>query len=185
MIGHGSFQLTAQQVAQMIRHKLPVIIFLINNHGYTIEIRNGPYDNIKNWDYAGLIPLFNAEDGEGRSLRAINSGELAEALKVALANQAGPTLIECVIDRDDCTSHLVSWGRLVATASARPPRQCGGPCLPAPVVRSCGEHARRSGSRKVGRFIRQGPFGTRPLACEGGKMTATAEGNVDVWEKVE
>jgi pyruvate decarboxylase len=55
MIGDGSFQLTAQEVAQMIRRKLPVIIFLINNHGYTIEveIHDGPYNNIKNWDYAG------------------------------------------------------------------------------------------------------------------------------------
>ena len=124
LIGDGSFQLTAQEVAQMIRQKLPVIIFLINNHGYTIEveIHDGPYNNIKNWDYAGLIEAFNAEDGRGRGLRATNGAELAEAIKVALANRDGPTLIECVIDRDDCTSDLISWGRLVAAANARPPR---------------------------------------------------------------
>jgi len=124
LIGDGSFQLTAQEVAQMIRNRLPVIIFLINNHGYTIEveIHDGPYNNIKNWDYAGLIAAFNAEDGHGRGLRATNGGELADAIKVALANQDGPTLIECVIDRDDCTADLISWGRLVATANARPPR---------------------------------------------------------------
>ena len=40
----------------------------------------------------------------------------------ALANREGPTLIECMIDRDDCTSDLISWGRLVAPANARPPR---------------------------------------------------------------
>ena len=28
----------------------------------------------------------------------------------ALANREGPTLIECMIDRDDCTSDLISWG---------------------------------------------------------------------------
>jgi indolepyruvate decarboxylase len=124
MIGDGSFQLTAQEVAQMIRRKLPVIIFLINNHGYTIEveIHDGPYNNIKNWDYAGLIDAFNAEDGHGRGLRATTGGELAEAIKVALANKQGPTLIECVIDRDDCTADLISWGRLVSAANARPPR---------------------------------------------------------------
>jgi indolepyruvate decarboxylase len=124
LIGDGSFQLTAQEVAQMIRQKLPVIIFLINNHGYTIEveIHDGPYNNIKNWDYAGLIAAFNAEDGRGRGLRATNGAELAEAIKAALANRDGPTLIECVIDRDDCTSDLISWGRLVAAANARPPR---------------------------------------------------------------
>ena len=123
-IGDGSFQLTAQEVAQMIRLKLPVIIFLINNHGYTIEveIHDGPYNNIKNWDYAGLISVFNADDGKGIGLRATNGGELADAIKVALANMEGPTLIECVIDRDDCTSDLISWGNLVAKANGRPPR---------------------------------------------------------------
>jgi indolepyruvate decarboxylase len=124
LIGDGSFQLTAQEVAQMIRRKLPVIIFLINNHGYTIEveIHDGPYNNIKNWDYAGLIQAFNAEDGRGRGLRATSGRELEEAIKVAVANHDGPTLIECVIDRDDCSADLISWGRQVAKANARPPR---------------------------------------------------------------
>jgi pyruvate decarboxylase len=124
MIGDGSFQLTAQEVAQMIRRKLPVIIFLINNHGYTIEveIHDGPYNNIKNWDYAGLIEVFNAGEGHGRGLRATTGEELAKAIKVAVANREGPTLIECIIDRDDCSSDLISWGRLVANANARPPR---------------------------------------------------------------
>ncbi|MGC1350352.1 MAG: thiamine pyrophosphate-dependent enzyme [Xanthobacteraceae bacterium] len=124
LIGDGSFQLTAQEVAQMIRRKLPVIIFLINNHGYTIEveIHDGPYNKIKNWDYAGLVQAFNAEDGHGRGLRATNGGELEKAIKVGLANRDGPTLIECIIDRDDCSADLISWGRQVAKANARPPR---------------------------------------------------------------
>src|SRR5271163_4695882 len=123
LIGDGSFQLTAQEVAQMIRRKLPVIIFLINNHGYTIEveIHDGPYNNIKNWDYAGLIQVFNAEDGHGRGMRVTNGGELTAAVEMALANSDGPTLIECIIDRDDCSPELISWGRLVARANARPP----------------------------------------------------------------
>jgi pyruvate decarboxylase len=124
LIGDGSFQLTAQEVAQMVRRRLPVIILLVNNHGYTIEveIHDGPYNNIKNWDYAGLIQVFNAEDGRGRGLRAINGAELAKAIEVALANRDGPTLIECIIDRNDCSPDLISWGRQVARANARPPR---------------------------------------------------------------
>jgi indolepyruvate decarboxylase len=123
MVGDGSFQLTAQEVAQMTRRKLPVIIFLINNAGYTIEveIHDGPYNNIKNWDYAAVVNAFNAEDGKGVGLRATTAGELADAVKVALDNREGPTLIECVIPRDDCTPELISWGRHVATANARPP----------------------------------------------------------------
>ena len=121
LIGDGAFQLTVQEVAQMIRQKLPVIIFLMNNHGYTIEveIHDGPYNDVKNWDYAGLIHAFNAEDGHGLGLRVKSGGELVVAIKAALANHKGPTLIECMLDRDDCTSELISWGRLVATANGR------------------------------------------------------------------
>jgi indolepyruvate decarboxylase len=100
-----------------------VIIFLINNHGYTIEveIHDGPYNNIKNWDYAGLIQAFNAEDGRGLGMRVTSGGEMAGAIEAAVANHDGRTLIECIIDRDDCSPELISWGRLVARANARPP----------------------------------------------------------------
>ena len=100
-----------------------MIIFLINNHGYTIEveIHDGPYNNIKNLDYAGLIQVFNTEDGKGRGF-ANNDEELKTAIETAVANHDGPTLIECVIDRDDCSEDLISWGRQVAIANARPPR---------------------------------------------------------------
>ena len=36
-----------------------------------------------------------------------------------------------------------------------------------------------------GRIQFKNPLGTRSLVFEGNKVTATAEGNVDVWEKVE
>ena len=123
MVGDGAFQITAQEVAQMILHKLPVIIFLINNRGYTIEveIHDGSYNNIKNWSYAGLIDVFNAEDGTGKGLIANTVDELITAIKEARLNTQGPTLIECTIDRDDCTRQLISWGQRIATANARPP----------------------------------------------------------------
>ena len=122
MIGDGSFQISTQEVAQMILHKLPVIILLLNNRGYTIEveIHDGPYNNIKNWDYAGLMAIFNAEDGQGKGVRVGTGAELAAAIDLAKNNTEGPTLIECTIDRDDCNRQMISWGRRVATANARP-----------------------------------------------------------------
>jgi len=67
-IGDGSFQLTAQEVSNMIRHGQQILIFLINNRGYVIEsaVHDGPYNYYKNWDYGGLIEVFNADDGHGR-----------------------------------------------------------------------------------------------------------------------
>jgi pyruvate decarboxylase len=124
MVGDGSFQLTAQEVAQMVRYELPVIIFLVNNKGYVIEIaiHDGPYNYIKNWDYAALIEAFNAGDGHGLGLHATTGGELEEAIGKALANRKGPTLIECSIGRTDCTKQLVEWGKRVAGANARKPQ---------------------------------------------------------------
>ncbi len=83
MIGDGSFQLTAQEVANMIRYGHNTLIFLINNRGYVVEseIHDGPYNYFKNWDYAGLISAWNAEDGHGLGLKATTGEELANAIK--------------------------------------------------------------------------------------------------------
>lgn len=50
----------------MIRCGQRSIIFLINNGGYTIEveIHDGPYNVIKNWDYIGLVNAIH--NGEGK-----------------------------------------------------------------------------------------------------------------------
>jgi pyruvate decarboxylase/indolepyruvate decarboxylase len=125
IIGDGSFQLTAQEVANMIRYKTNNVIFLVNNHGYVIEseIHEGPYNYFKNWDYAGLVHIFNAEDGKGLGLKATTAGELAIAIKKAREHGGGPILIECQIAHDDCTPQLLKWGKKVAAANGRPPVQ--------------------------------------------------------------
>ncbi len=123
LIGDGSFQMTAQEVSTMIRYGLKPIIFLINNGGYTIEveIHDGPYNPIKNWDYVGLVNVFNAGAGKGWSTRVTTQNELDAAIPQALAND-GPSLIEVTIDRDDCSKELLEWGRHVAANNGRPPR---------------------------------------------------------------
>jgi indolepyruvate decarboxylase len=30
-----------------------------------VQIHDGPYNDIKNWDYAGLIDVFNCGEGNG------------------------------------------------------------------------------------------------------------------------
>jgi TPP-dependent 2-oxoacid decarboxylase len=126
LIGDGSFQLTAQEVSTMIRYGANPIIFLFNNRGYTIEveIHDGPYNNIKNWDYAGLVDVFNAGEGNGLGLKANTSAELATAIERA-KNHNGLVLIECALDRDDCTKELLEWGSRVAAANSRPPANLG------------------------------------------------------------
>jgi TPP-dependent 2-oxoacid decarboxylase len=121
-IGDGSFQMTAQEISILVREHAPVILFLLNNKGYTIEveIHDGPYNNIKNWDYAGLVDVFNAGEGNALGLRATTGAELATAIKKAKAHKDF-VMIECALDRDDCTAELLEWGSRVATATGRPP----------------------------------------------------------------
>ena len=59
-------QVTAQDVTTMIRNEQKSIIFLINNGGYTIEveIHDGPYNVIKNWNYTGVVEAFKNDDGK-------------------------------------------------------------------------------------------------------------------------
>ncbi len=120
LIGDGSFQMSAQEVSTMIRCGVKATVFLFNNRGYTIEveIHDGPYNRIKNWDYAGLVNVFNGADGNGLGLRAATGGELANAITRAAAHD-GLTLIECCLDRDDCTAELLAWGSRVAAANGR------------------------------------------------------------------
>jgi TPP-dependent 2-oxoacid decarboxylase len=124
-IGDGSFQLTAQEVANMIRHGQDTLIFLVNNRGCVIEseIHDGPYNYYKNWDYAGLIAAWNADDGHGLGLTATTAGELADAIAKAHEHQGGPVLIECQIAHDDASAQLLTWGTKVARANARPHQQ--------------------------------------------------------------
>ena len=122
-IGDGSFQLTAQEVANMIRYELNPIIFLINNHGYTIEVQihDGPYNKIKNWHYSELIKVFNAEDGKAWGCQVKTEAQLAAAIKHALTNDS-LSFIEVIIDQDDCSKNLLEWGTKVGMFNSAPPQ---------------------------------------------------------------
>jgi pyruvate decarboxylase len=120
LIGDGSFQLTAQEVSTMIRFNVKATIILINNDGYTIEVQihDGAYNDIKMWDYAGLINVFNNNTGNGLGLKARTCGEFVEALEKADKHD-GLALIEVFMNRDDCTAELLEWGSRVARANGR------------------------------------------------------------------
>ncbi|GAB2298609.1 Pyruvate decarboxylase 1 [Dionaea muscipula] len=95
-IGDGSFQVTAQDVSTMIRNGQKSIIFLINNGGYTIEveIHDGPYNVIKNWNYTGLVDAIH--NGEGNCWTA----------KVIKITKYSPS---AVLPRHLCCLYMSGW----------------------------------------------------------------------------
>ncbi|KAL3576152.1 hypothetical protein D5086_021435 [Populus alba] len=123
-IGDGSFQVTAQDISTMIRNGQRTIIFLINNGGYTIEveIHDGPYNVIKNWDYTGLVNAIHNGEGKCWTAKVRTEDELTEAIATATGEQKDSLcFIEVFVHKDDTSKELLEWGSRVSAANGRPP----------------------------------------------------------------
>uniref|UniRef100_A0A7S0VED7 pyruvate decarboxylase n=1 Tax=Polytomella parva TaxID=51329 RepID=A0A7S0VED7_9CHLO len=122
-IGDGSFQMTVQEVSTMLRYNLKPIIFLINNGGYTIEveIHDGPYNVIKNWNYTGVIEAFQNGEGKLWTTKVRTEPEFKVALAEAIKKTDTLCFIEVFVHKDDCSKELLEWGSRVATCNGRRP----------------------------------------------------------------
>ncbi|CAE6162627.1 unnamed protein product [Arabidopsis arenosa] len=123
-IGDGSFQVTAQDISTMLRNRQKTIIFLINNGGYTIEveIHDGPYNVIKNWNYTGLVDAIHNGEGNCWTTKVRYEEELVEAIKTATVEKKDCLcFIEVLLHKDDTSKELLEWGSRVSAANSRPP----------------------------------------------------------------
>ncbi|KAK7382517.1 hypothetical protein VNO80_01376 [Phaseolus coccineus] len=123
-IGDGSFQVTAQDISTMIRNEQKSIIFLINNGGYTIEveIHDGPYNVIKNWNYTGLVDAIHNGEGKCWTTKVTCEEELIEAIQNATGDKKDCLcFIEVIVHKDDTSKELLEWGSRVCAANSRPP----------------------------------------------------------------
>ncbi|XP_026379014.1 pyruvate decarboxylase 1-like [Papaver somniferum] len=123
-IGDGSFQVTAQDISTMLRCEQNPIIFLINNGGYTIEveIHDGPYNVIKNWNYTALVDAIHNGDGKCWTTKVQCEEELVKAIETATeVKKDCLCFIEIVVHKDDTSKELLEWGSRVSSANSRPP----------------------------------------------------------------
>ncbi|KAL9257249.1 Pyruvate decarboxylase 1-like protein [Drosera capensis] len=123
-IGDGSFQVTAQDVSTMIRNGQKTIIFLINNGGYTIEveIHDGPYNVIKNWNYTALVEAIHNGEGNCWTAKVKTEEDLVEAIATCTGEQKDSLcFIEVIVHKDDTSKELLEWGSRVSAANSRPP----------------------------------------------------------------
>lgn len=123
-IGDGSFQMTAQDVSTMIRSGQRNIIFLINNGGYTIEveIHDGPYNIIKNWNYTGVVEAFANGEGNLWTCKVRTEEELVDAIATVQEEKKDfLCFIEVILHKDDTSKELLEWGSRVGAANGRPP----------------------------------------------------------------
>ncbi|CAH8381890.1 unnamed protein product [Eruca vesicaria subsp. sativa] len=120
----SGFQVTAQDVSTMIRCGQKTIIFLINNGGYTIEveIHDGPYNVIKNWNYTAFVEAIHNGEGKCWTAKVRCEEELVKAISTATNEEKESfCFIEVIVHKDDTSKELLEWGSRVSAANSRPP----------------------------------------------------------------
>lgn len=123
-IGDGSFQLTAQELSVMIRSKLNVIIFLIENNGYTIEKfihgEKADYNQIARWDYSALTKAFGGTPESTTNYEARTTHELEEVLKnETVINGQGVRFITVFMPESDAPRALKKTAKASADLNAK------------------------------------------------------------------
>jgi pyruvate decarboxylase len=123
--GDGSLQMTVQEISTMIRNRLDVTIFVLNNDGYTIERwihgMEASYNDVAPWRYLEAADFFGApqDDKEYKisTHRAATWGELERLLADSeVQDGKGFKMIEVIMTREDAPESLK---KLVQTVQKR------------------------------------------------------------------
>ena len=117
--GDGCFRMNMNELATAVRHEVPVIEVVINNHvlGMVRQWQDLFYDERYSAtvlrDAVDYVKLAEAMGAEG--MRATTQEEFREAFAKALAS-GRPVLIDCMIDCDDKVWPMVAPGAAISEA---------------------------------------------------------------------
>ena len=112
--GDGSFHMNMNELCTAVTYNIPVVTVLLNNQvlGMVRQWQTFFYDQHysnttleRKTDYVKLAEAFGAV-----GWRCTNPAEFKEALQKALAHN-GPSVIECVIDRDEKVLPMIQGGK--------------------------------------------------------------------------
>ncbi|QLG72085.1 hypothetical protein HG535_0C04390 [Zygotorulaspora mrakii] len=118
--GDGSAIMTVQELSTMIRYKVPMEIFLLNNNGYTIERAiKGPtrsYNDIMPWKWTLLLEAFGDFDGGFTKSEVLKTRKQMEAKleKLKLKSQTGIEFHEVILGTFDISTQL---SQMIASTS--------------------------------------------------------------------
>ena len=123
-VGDGSFELTVQEVSTMIRHDLNPIIFVICNHGYTIERyihgMDAGYNDIQEWKYTELVNVFGGVEGKHKTYQVRTKQEAEDLFQdEAFATGQHMQLVELHMPKEDAPAALKITARISAETNAK------------------------------------------------------------------
>jgi indolepyruvate decarboxylase len=123
LIGDGAAQLTIQELGTLLRRRIPALIVVVDNEGYTVERaihgRDKAYNDIAPWRWTQLPAALGAGEDDAVAVRVQTTGELVDALAAAREHRDRLTLIAAVTDPLDVPPLLVAVAQAAAAANAR------------------------------------------------------------------
>ena len=118
IIGDGAMQQAAAELGTLLAQGLAPVIIVVNNGGYTTERAiadpSAAYHDIPAWEWAALASAMG-EAGHSVSLRAVNAGQLDDALAVAALGTGDLVLIDAVLPAQDVPPLLRDLTRRLAS----------------------------------------------------------------------
>ncbi|KAK5053249.1 hypothetical protein LTR84_002223 [Exophiala bonariae] len=130
--GDGSLQMTAQALSDIIRNRLDITIFVLNNDGYTIErwihgMKAG-YNDVQPWRYLEAPNYFGAPKDDPAypvlTKRAENWGQLHEILAdQQLQEGKGLNIVEVMMTKEDAPDVLKKLVQAVTKRNAGADKQ--------------------------------------------------------------
>jgi indolepyruvate decarboxylase len=112
LVGDGAFQMTGMELSTAARRGLNPIVIVLNNHGYGTEriIKDGPFNDIAEWEYCKLPELLKG----GQAFHVRTVADLRAALDAALRNTKSYSLLEVELAAGDISPALQRLGARLA-----------------------------------------------------------------------
>ncbi|KAL8097623.1 hypothetical protein AgCh_030669 [Apium graveolens] len=95
--------------------------------GYTIEveIHDGPYNVIKNWNYTALVDAIHNGEGKCWTTKVRCEEDLVEAIETATGEKKDfLCFIKVICHKDNTSKELLEWGSRVSADNSHPPNPC-------------------------------------------------------------
>ncbi len=106
IVGDGAFEMTGMEFSNLVRHKFPTIVIVLDNKGYGTERLLHPgdwkFNDVPRWQFHRLPELVGG--GKGYLIRT--EGEFDAALNVAWRERTAPSILQVMIDPADCSRAL-------------------------------------------------------------------------------
>jgi indolepyruvate decarboxylase len=106
IVGDGAFQMTGMEFSNLVRHKYPTVVIVLDNKGYGTErlLHAGEwkFNDVPPWQFHRLPELL----GGGTGYLIHTEAEFDAALNAAWKDRTGPSLLQVLIDPTDCSRAL-------------------------------------------------------------------------------